>query len=323
MRKRTDRGGKTSVLRGLPALLNGYFLPSLVRPATKGRDLVRSLAKQTTYSVTPPMFASRKEGFFFFSQTKVPAWFSSPKTFGQQVAEVVVLFVADAHGDDPVVRKQVAGQAQPRVHHVQPAGVQPPGSLQGGGPAGAIVVNLPAGPEVVGYSLAEVVRIDEVVAGVVGGVDVDQPDAAAVALLKDLQNLQVVSLDDRVFGGVELDRLPARAQPASGRKLEAAKGLGFAGPGQAVFFTLGSRRRPTWNVVGRRQPVVPIHGLIRGRFPTQVKGAARTQDGGNSRRFYTRLTDRATTGATGSSLGRVARAAFGCNMRPMSHNERT
>ena len=60
--------------------------------------------------------------------------------------------------------------------------------------------------EVVVARLGEVVVVDEVVAGVVGRVDVDELDLAEVRLLEQLQRLEVVALDEEVLGGVEVDR---------------------------------------------------------------------------------------------------------------------
>ena len=48
----------------------------------------------------------------------------------------------------------------------------------------------------------EVVRVHEVIAGVVRRVDVDQLDLVGVALLQKLQHLQVVAFDQRMLCGV-------------------------------------------------------------------------------------------------------------------------
>jgi hypothetical protein len=85
--------------------------------------------------------------------------------------------------------------------------------------------------------LAVVVGVDEVLAGVVGRVDVDHLDLAQVGLLQQLENLQVVAFDDEVPGGVEVDALlAARSQSTQARGLDGAEAIALAGPVHAVAF---------------------------------------------------------------------------------------
>ena len=59
--------------------------------------------------------------------------------------------------------------------------------------------------EVLVVRLGEVVVVDEVIAGVVRRVDVDQLDLAEVRLLEQLERVEVVALDEEVLRGVEVD----------------------------------------------------------------------------------------------------------------------
>ena len=71
------------------------------------------------------------------------------------------------------------------------------------------VIDLAGPREVLRRRLGEVVVVDEVVAGVVGRVDVDQLDLAEVRLLEQLERVEVVALDEEVLRRVEVDRLLA------------------------------------------------------------------------------------------------------------------
>jgi hypothetical protein len=82
-------------------------------------------------------------------------------------------------------------------------------------------------------TLTKVVRVDEIVTGVVGRVDVDHFDLAEVGLLEELEHLQVVAFDDQVLGGVEVDALVAvREQGAEAGLLDGLKQSAL--PGQTM-----------------------------------------------------------------------------------------
>ena len=104
-----------------------------------------------------------------------------------------------------------------------------------GAEAVALVVNLPGVLQVGQQALGVVVGVDEVVAGVVGRVDVDHLDLAQVRLLQQLEDLEVVALDDEVLGGVEGDALfRGGAQGAEAGRLDGAEAVGLARPAHAV-----------------------------------------------------------------------------------------
>ena len=69
----------------------------------------------------------------------------------------------------------------------------------------AFSVHLPGVGQIGLQRLSVVVRVDEVVAGVVGRVDVDHLDLAQIRLLQQLQYFQIVALDDEIFRGIEVD----------------------------------------------------------------------------------------------------------------------
>lgn len=85
--------------------------------------------------------------------------------------------------------------------------------------------------------LGEVVVVDEIVAGVVGRVDVDELDFAGVVLAQELQRVEVVALDVQVSGGVPvlaafLDRAQGLGDGFAGEAFR----LALAGPGELVTF---------------------------------------------------------------------------------------
>ncbi len=88
--------------------------------------------------------------------------------------------------------------------------------LGGGADAEAARVGLARVAQVVVQALAEVVGVDEVVASVVGRVNVDHLDFAVVALLQQLEHLQVVAFDEQVLASVEVDRVGGKFRASVG-----------------------------------------------------------------------------------------------------------
>ena len=85
--------------------------------------------------------------------------------------------------------------------------------------------------------LAVVVRVDEVVAGVVGRIDIDHLDLAQVGLLQELQDLKVVALDDEVLRRVEVDALlRTGAKRPEARHLDRLETIGLARPVHPIAF---------------------------------------------------------------------------------------
>ena len=90
--------------------------------------------------------------------------------------------------------------------------------------------------EVVLDVVLEVVGIDEVLAGVVGRVDVDELHLPGIGLLEELEDFEVVALDHQVLGGVPVHAvLRAGAQGAGGGREGELAGAAFAVPVEAVF----------------------------------------------------------------------------------------
>jgi hypothetical protein len=73
--------------------------------------------------------------------------------------------------------------------HIQPVGVMASAALGVRHQHAAYLVGLTGGEQVVVQRLGEVVALDEIVARVVGRVDVDHLDAGGVALLQELEHL--------------------------------------------------------------------------------------------------------------------------------------
>ena len=170
-----------------------------------------------------------------FCHMTVAMKFSSPNTSSHKLPEVVDLVVIDADEDHAVLPQQIPREIQPRIHHVQPLGVEAAVGLGVGAELAALGVHLAGVLQVGLQALGVVVGVDEVVAGVVGRVDVDHLDLAQVRLLQELEHLEVVALDDEVLGGVEVDALlRAGAQGAEARRLDGLEAVGLARPVHAV-----------------------------------------------------------------------------------------
>ena len=101
----------------------------------------------------------------------------------------------------------------------------------------ALLVLLPAVVNIVAGGLGEVVVIHEVVARVVGRVNVNHLHLAEVVLAQQLQHFEVVALNVEVLRVVEVHAfLAAGAQRVGGRRIGQADGVALVGPGELVAF---------------------------------------------------------------------------------------
>ena len=83
-----------------------------------------------------------------------------------------------------------------------------------------------------------IIAVHEIIARVVGRVDVDHFDLPVVVLLQDLEDFEVVTLDEHVLGGVPIYRvLFVGHQGCRRRCLRRSDGLCLSGPGQTEPLT--------------------------------------------------------------------------------------
>src|SRR5271157_3753717 len=95
--------------------------------------------------------------------------------------------------------------------------MKPARCLRVGTELASLAINLARELEVILNVVLKVVGIDEVTAGVIGRIDVDQLDLAGVALLQKLEHFEIVALDHEVLGGLPIDALlRAGAESAGG-----------------------------------------------------------------------------------------------------------
>ena len=85
-----------------------------------------------------------------------------------------------------------------RIHHRQPPRVHPASGLGIGREPPPVGCRLPGIFQVAGQAIAVVVRVDELLAGVVRGIDVDGGDALVVGVLEEAEHLQVLAFDEDV-----------------------------------------------------------------------------------------------------------------------------
>ena len=151
----------------------------------------------------------------------------------------MIFVVVDRDKDHPVVRQQVAGHFQAGIDHIEPIGME---TTVGFGIAlhrvdglVALLIEQPAALFKLRFALGKVVVIDEIVARVVGRIDVDHLHLAEVVLAQEFQHVEVVAFDVEVLGGIEVDAFgTARAQGLRGRGIGQPDGRALVGPGELV-----------------------------------------------------------------------------------------
>ena len=150
---------------------------------------------------------------------------------------MVYFGVRDGSDQHAVGPQQRSRHLQPRIHHVQPVGVVAAGGVGVGAQLVAVAVDLAGDLEVVADAVLVVVLVDEILAGVVGRVDVDELDLGGVAPLQELEHLEIVALDHQVARGVPVHALLAARPQCAGRDaLRPAASLALAVPSEAVLF---------------------------------------------------------------------------------------
>jgi hypothetical protein len=80
--------------------------------------------------------------------------------------------VCYAHENHPILPKKIPRQLEAGVHHVEPVGVEAAGGFSVGGKLAAPAIHLAGEFKVVMDVVPEVVGIDELLAGIVGRIDV-------------------------------------------------------------------------------------------------------------------------------------------------------
>src|SRR5690606_10600507 len=84
--------------------------------------------------------------------------------------------------------------------------------------------------------LPKVICVNKVSARIVGRIYVDQLDLASVALLEQLEHLEVVALDEQVLGSVPVDALRwGRAERVGGRCEREPASSALPVPGEPVL----------------------------------------------------------------------------------------
>ena len=96
-----------------------------------------------------------------------------------------------------IISKQVPRQFQARIHHAQPVGMEAAVAIRIGHKAVARLVLLVGAGKVFLGCFGKVIIVDEVIARVVGRVDVDHLDLAEVGLLQELEGVEVVAFENR------------------------------------------------------------------------------------------------------------------------------
>ena len=102
-----------------------------------------------------------------------------------------------------------------------------------------LFIHLPCDALVVFDIVAKIVLIYEVMARVVGWIDIDHLDPAMIALLQELQDFEIIALDVEMLCRVPVLALfLARAECPRRGRLRETQGLPLAIPSEAVAFLL-------------------------------------------------------------------------------------
>ena len=107
-------------------------------------------------------------------------------------------------------------------------------------------------------TLSEVVGIDELVARIVGRVDVNHLHLAEVRLLQELEYLKVVPLDEEILGLVEVDRLLAAGlERAHARLLNHFQQIRLSRPRKPEALALALQ-----DLAKGRLKLLPVHRVL-------------------------------------------------------------
>ena len=226
---------------GLAAELQRLLSPSI------HQDMVMAVGK-------PPRIVGAG---VFLLQDDVRDEIPLPEYLVADQTQVADLPIVDRDENHAVPAEERPCELQTRIHHVQPAGVEPAGALR----------VLSGHPEVPADAVPETVPVDEIPAGVVGRIDVDEPDLAGVALPQQLESFEVVAFDEQVARPFPVDaELRTRKKRAERRSPGGPARLALAVPDKSVTpaagFAAGPQKPPQ-----RHEVDLPAAERFRDSFP--------------------------------------------------------
>src|ERR1035437_3695494 len=142
----------------------------------------------------------------------------------------------DAYQNYSVLTKQTPRQFQAGIHHVEPISVESARGLRIGGEFASSFVHLACELQIIFYVVLEVVGINEIIAGVVRRVNVDELYLSSIAFLEQLEDFEVVALDQEILCSLPLHAvLWRREQRTSGWRESKLASAALAVPVQAVL----------------------------------------------------------------------------------------
>ena len=146
-------------------------------------------------------------------------------------AKATQFMVVDGDEYRPIVSQKISCKVEARKHHIQPVRMISSNSVRVRAKSAPRIVNL-AGPGKVGIqAFGKFVRVNELLPGVVGRVDIDHFDFAEIRLLQQFQDFEIFAFDKDVAGRFEIHRLgPVRVQSRAARLLDDFHAVRLARP---------------------------------------------------------------------------------------------
>src|SRR5947209_18873436 len=100
---------------------------------------------------------------------------------------MVYLMVVNTDKNRPIVGQELSRDKQSGIHHGEPSRMIPSARLRVAGQQVSFRIDLSCELQVRLEGIGIIVRIDEVLAGIVGGININQLDAAEVRLDSNVQ----------------------------------------------------------------------------------------------------------------------------------------
>ena len=123
-------------------------------------------------------------------------------------SQVVLFVIIYGNEDNSIIAQYIASDFQTRIYHIQPISMKTTVgfgvALHGVDCLVAIGIKQTTALLEVILTLSEIIVIDEVITGIIGWVNVNHLDPTEVSFSKDFEDIEIVTLNIKIFRGVEI-----------------------------------------------------------------------------------------------------------------------